>query len=506
MGTGIGYLICNFPPLFNASPQVQAIIAAIFCFAGGLVCLKQTATPLEDIYAAPLSEISFARVLTCFTALVWLDSAAFFIIQNTPALKAGTWGGTLHLWANGLLHLVAALAGAWCLGRRTLGFLLALAYLALAVACALLLTPDRILLASVFYPIGVSLYSVALVAYPSLLAPASSAAERGRQAGWIYAVAGWSGSAMGIGMGQNLGHVPAAFVLFSGALILVPELAGFLRRRKRELIVTVAVLVAALGIQRAIEATHATESQPSQVERGRRVYISEGCINCHSQYVRPGSSDILMWGPVQTVEEIRRQHPLLIGNRRQGPDLAEVGSRRSPLWFRAHFINPSEVSQASIMPSYSHLFRDHRGEELLAYVQSLHTDDTRQHRASEEAWSPSTTATAEASASEGAVLFRNHCATCHAPDGRTRQAWHASFKRLPPDFATGPFLYLLDSDSPAQRRERIARIVKFGLPGTDMPGHEYFSDNGIASISLWLAQHTARPMQNPQTTMSPGEK
>jgi cytochrome c oxidase cbb3-type subunit 2 len=26
----------------------------------------------------------------------------------------------------------------------------------------------------------------------------------------------------------------------------------------------------------------------------------------------------------------------LIGNRRHGPDLAEVGSRRSPLWLKAH--------------------------------------------------------------------------------------------------------------------------------------------------------------------------
>jgi len=83
---------------------------------------------------------------------------------------------------------------------------------ALGAAC-LLLDPDRVVLASILYPVGVSLYSVALVAYPSLIAPASSAAERGRQAGWIYAIAGWLGSALGIGMGRNLGHVPPAFVL-----------------------------------------------------------------------------------------------------------------------------------------------------------------------------------------------------------------------------------------------------------------------------------------------------
>jgi cytochrome c oxidase cbb3-type subunit 2 len=67
-------------------------------------------------------------------------------------------------------------------------------------------------------------------------------------------------------------------------------------------------------------------------------------------------------------------------------------------------------------------------------------------------------------------------------------------------------LYLLDSDSPAQRRDRIAQIVRFGLPGTDMPGHEYFSENDIASISLWLTQYAVAPMQDQETNINPGEK
>ena len=75
--------------------------------------------------------ISFYRVLAGFTALVWLDSAAFFIIQNTPALKAGTWQGTIHLWANGLLHLGAALVSAWLLRRKGLSPVLTAAFIAL---------------------------------------------------------------------------------------------------------------------------------------------------------------------------------------------------------------------------------------------------------------------------------------------------------------------------------------------------------------------------------------
>ena len=123
------------------------------------------------------------------------------------------------------------------------------------------------LLASIFYPIGVSLYSVALVAYPALLGPATSMAERGRQAGWLYAIAGWSGSAMGIGMGQNLGYVPPLFVLGAGAVILVPSLFNFLLQRKRELALTAAMLLAAFCLDRIL--TSRARSSAAVADRAR---------------------------------------------------------------------------------------------------------------------------------------------------------------------------------------------------------------------------------------------
>ncbi len=296
MGTGVGYLVCNLPPFFTASPEIQTAAAGLLCLTGIGVTLRPVPVTQEDAEVHRQLAIPFIRVLACLTALVWLDSAAFFIIQSTPALKAGTWDGSIHLWTNGALHLLAALASAWLLICRRLSWVLAAAVVALDVACLLLLDPHRIILASIFYPIGVSLYSVALVAYPALLAPASSVEERGRQAGWLYAVAGWAGSAMGIGMGQNLGHVPPIFVFAAGAVVLLPSLLMFFVRRKRELALTLAMILAALVLNRMLAAGDAP-SQLSQIERGRQVYISEGCINCHSQYVRPNSPDVLMWGP-----------------------------------------------------------------------------------------------------------------------------------------------------------------------------------------------------------------
>ena len=315
-------------------------------------------------------------------------------------------------------------------------------------------------------------------------------------AGWIYAVAGWAGSAMGIGMGQNLGHVPPVFVAAAGAVILLPQLYTILRQRIRELALVVFVVLAALFFDRFLHAINAMP-QLTQVERGRQVYISEGCIHCHSQYVRPNSPDVLMWGPVESIQELRSENPPLIGNRRQGPDLSEVGVRRSALWLKAHFYNPAEVSGSSIMPSYGFLFRDERGDDLVAYLESLHATDTARHLTKERLWQPSVAAVAEANSADGERLYQRDCANCHSTDGPTRRAWQSNFTRLPPDLAKGPYFYLSPAGSQEQRTIRLAQITKFGIPGTDMPGHEYLSDRNIASISLWLSQVIAQSNQQP---------
>jgi cytochrome c oxidase cbb3-type subunit 2 len=299
---------------------------------------------------------------------------------------------------------------------------------------------------------------------------------------------------MGIGMGQSLGYVPPIFVLTAGAVVLIPTLLGFFLERKRELALTLTLLLAAFALDHILKAGGATP-QLSQIERGRQVYISEGCINCHSQYVRPNSPDVLMWGPAKPLPELRQEQPPLIGNRRQGPDLAEVGGRRSPLWLKLHFFNPPEISGASIMPSYALLFRDQRGDDLVSYLVSLQGSALPQHRNEEENWLPSSATMQAASAKDGEQGFRRYCATCHDAGGQTR--WAAGFKRHPPDLTVGPYLHLSLSGDLAEQQNHLARIVKFGIHGTDMPGHEYLSDNEIASISLWLSQQIRQPSQNP---------
>jgi cytochrome c oxidase cbb3-type subunit 2 len=496
IGTGIGYLLCNLPSLFTATPQVQAVTAGLLCLAGIAIASFSFETVPASQPNQPTTVIPFPLVVACFAALVWLDSAAFFIIQNTSALKAGTWQGASHLWANGFLHFGAAVFSAMLLRRRGLSFILSAAFFALGFACLLLLDPSRVLAASVFYPVGVSLYSVALVAYPSLLSSASLPEERGRQAGWIYAIAGWAGSALGIGMGQNLGYVPPAFVAAAGALVLLPWLLRMFRQRTRELALVAAALLVAFAVDR-MQPSSPVAASLSPIERGRLVYISEGCINCHSQYVRPNTADVLLWGPVESLDELHRQQPPLIGNRRQGPDLSQVGGRRSSLWLRAHLYDPPEVSGASIMPSYAFLFRDGRGNDLVAYLSSLRSSASAQHVAQEQQWHLPASAIAEASAEDGQRLYSRFCATCHSSGGHTRNAWKASFVELPAILSAGTPIHAQTAVLPASRIDHFAQIVKFGIPNSDMAGHEYLSDKDIASMSLWLSQSMAQPVRNP---------
>jgi cytochrome c oxidase cbb3-type subunit II len=66
-------------------------------------------------------------------------------------------------------------------------------------------------------------------------------------------------------------------------------------------------------------------------ERGRRIYAANGCIYCHSQQVRPdyASSDIdRKWGERRSApRDYIFDRPVVLGQERMGPDLANVGKR-----------------------------------------------------------------------------------------------------------------------------------------------------------------------------------
>lgn len=356
-GTGMAYAWCNLPWVFEADPRWQTILAAV------VAALASVAAPFlapEEPSVSPEADFrpaGIVRWVAVLMMLVWLDSAAFFVIQHDAGLKEQSWAGGVQLWTNVGVHLALAGLAGWLLDRAA-RMSIAVAALALLFLGCVLLDQTTSSLGGLSYVAGVSLYSVLLVYYP---------ARSGRV--WVSAVvlgiAGWVGSALGIGMVQDLGRIPFEFLLVAGLIIGV--MAGWRNRAMRAaLMVGGSLCLADPGL--------AAQPNPAAVIRGREVYIAEGCIHCHSQYVRPGTTDEAKWGPAGPADQAA---PPLYGNRRQGPDLSTVGRRiPSPEWHRLHLQNPRQIQPRSRMPSYAHLFQPGQtsGEDLIAYLLSLGRD------------------------------------------------------------------------------------------------------------------------------------
>jgi cytochrome c oxidase cbb3-type subunit 2 len=111
--------------------------------------------------------------------------------------------------------------------------------------------------------------------------------------------------------------------------------------------------------------TNATAYTPLE-QRGRDVYLREGCWYCHSQFVRPVTGETRRWGPVTESGEFAYDIPHLFGTRRIGPDLMRVGLKYSNEWHFAHFWNPRMLSPNSVMAPYRGLFAE--PEQAVAIV------------------------------------------------------------------------------------------------------------------------------------------
>lgn len=470
LGTGLGYAACNLPTVFLATPAVQAWTGAAFLLVG-LISVPSGEKPRE---LAGDRVFPLWGSLAVFTALVWLDSAAFFIIQHERDLKSGTWGSGL-LWRNAAVHLVFALvAGLW-LARGRARWLPVTGWGILAIAALAVNGESTRHLAGWLYPVGVSLYSTALVAWPGWFSGRNDVRGTGWTAAWLFAVAGWFGSANGIGMVQTLHRVPVEFVAIAGVVMLsVMVISARGSWRCLVAVGAVALLVWIFPHERKSDA-----AVTNAVERGHEVYLSEGCIHCHSRYVRPGSRDELDWGPPREVAAVLKEQPVLIGNRRQGPDLSNVGARRSATWLKLHFIDPRAFAPDSPMPSYAHLFASRAGDDLISFLAHDSAGNIPAILETASHWQPS----AASGNIDARTLFATQCATCHGREGRGDGPLSPKLSRSPANLVTGPFVWTAEREN---QELRVARVIKFGLPGTDMPGHEALQDSQIKALAGYV--------------------
>ena len=98
----------------------------------------------------------------------------------------------------------------------------------------------------------------------------------------------------------------------------------------------------------------------SAEQRGRDVYIANGCVYCHSQQPRAKgfAPDFSRgWGRATVAGDYAYDQPHLLGTMRTGPDLMNIGVRQpSADWHLGHLFQPRAYVPGSIMPSYPYLF------------------------------------------------------------------------------------------------------------------------------------------------------
>jgi cytochrome c oxidase cbb3-type subunit 2 len=100
---------------------------------------------------------------------------------------------------------------------------------------------------------------------------------------------------------------------------------------------------------------------PGTATQGARVYAANGCLYCHSQYIREkdeGSDIDRSWGTRRTVaRDYMYDRQVFLGTSRLGADLTNVGVRQTdPQWFYRILYSPQTMSHEVAMPAYRWLF------------------------------------------------------------------------------------------------------------------------------------------------------
>ncbi len=104
---------------------------------------------------------------------------------------------------------------------------------------------------------------------------------------------------------------------------------------------------------------------PGTAAQGYHIYAGNGCVNCHTQFVRDkneGSDIERKWGTRRTVaRDYLFDGQVFLGDSRQGPDLTNVGVRQTDAqWFYRLLFDPRQMNPESNMPAYPWLFAKRR--------------------------------------------------------------------------------------------------------------------------------------------------
>ena len=130
------------------------------------------------------------------------------------------------------------------------------------------------------------------------------------------------------------------------------------------------------------------------------------------------------------------------------------------------------------MPSYAHLFEDQRGRDLVAFLTQVDPDEFVERMERVNEWR-----LGAASPEPGTGSYERHCVVCHGPEGRGDGVMAGQLRRAPANLVMGPFPFTGVAREGESLLDGVARVVKFGVPGTEMPGHEWLKDGEVAGLA-----------------------
>ena len=177
---------------------------------------------------------------------------------------------------------------------------------------------------------------------------------------------------------------------------------------------------------------------------GRKIYLENGCVYCHSQSIRA-----IDWGHgaqrIAQSGDYIADEPVALGSQRTGVDLSQEGGEHPDDWHIAHFVNPRYTRPSSIMPPFKWLGTQ-RIDTLTQYIQSLGFKDADRRMERQRYWKeesikayeagpdvnarwlaeivpegwrniPNPYPTTAASLQRGHKIYQNFCIGCHGPIG-----------------------------------------------------------------------------------------
>lgn len=249
--------------------------------------------------------------------------------------------------------------------------------------------------------------------------------------------------------------------------------------------------------------------------RGRKLFYSNGCNYCHTQYVR--EEDTAM-GAVSQGGNYVFDNPMILGSERTGPDLSYVGRKRSQAWEVAHLKDPRKFSPLSIMPNFNFL-PDEDLKAISAYLFALgnRVAEERMIRPPDiyagvvdpisypvltpatgdqpQGWSTWTAAGLQ----EGKELYVTNCLTCHGCAGNGLGSYGGTLVVTPADYKQAPFRNMPD--------DQWFWHVSEGVQGTVMPPWKAsLTEDQRWKVIRYIQQIFSRPiMRDPNEGDPTGE-